>query len=62
MPYPLPSSLLVKENIVAWLSIDIGIKIINAVMLVRVLRCLSKTLGMLICIRDAVWLVSELLI
>jgi hypothetical protein len=30
MSYPLPSSLLVKENIVAWLSIDIGIRIINA--------------------------------
>jgi hypothetical protein len=52
----------VKENIVAWLSIDIVIRIINAVMLVLVLRCLSKTLEYTICIGDAVWLVSELLI
>jgi hypothetical protein len=51
MSYPLPSSLLVKANIVAWLSIDIGIRIVNAMMLVLVLRCLSKTLGTLICMR-----------
>jgi hypothetical protein len=56
----------VKENIVAWLSVDIVIRMLNAVMLVLVLvlvlRCLSKTLEYSICIGDAVWLVSELLI